>query len=496
MDIDTTPSKLNIKKKLILIFVIISLGLLFSGIVSYILIQNVRVDGVYYNKLIRSKDLIADIYPPPAFIMESYLLAFEEFAEKDPVQRAALITKNREAQKKYYDVHAKWLTILPDGYLKQLLVTKSNDVVHQYYSIWENQFLPAIEQGKRDQAYEILVGPLSEAYHLHKEVIEEVVSLASDDYQKLRKEATDFYSKARVAAWGGWLLTLILSGWLISTILSALIRKLHTVTQGLERVSLQINTTANQQTESTAKQSISVQETTETLDQLNDSFQTTQSIAQESSDRAKDALKMSEEGNIQLKKMVDHLSTHREKVSQILEHILHLGQLTRQIHSIAALTSNLTNQTNILALNAAVQAAHVKQYGEGFSVIAAEIRKLGDESRKFLSHIDSLSDTIEEATSSTISIVEQGNLTIQEVIELAQSTTRAFDSIMSLTNYSVEGAEKTSSNVKRQGTAVHRLLKTMEELNRVSHENLKGMQQIRFEISKLDDLSQQLKRDI
>lgn len=487
---------LKVRSKLILMMVIVALGLIISGFVSYLLIQKIRIGGTYYNELLQSKDLVADILPPPIFIIESYLLAFQEASEKNPIERDHLIQKSKSLQKQYYEVHAKWVDLLPDNYLKELITKKSNEFVIDFFSIWEHQFVPALMDGNLDEANKILMGPLTQKFNSHQEVIDEVVGLASESYQKLTAESKEYYASTRVTAWGSWGLTLILSAWLTWIILDSLIKRLQSITSGLESISTQINATANKQTLSTDQQSTSIRKTTATLDGLNDSFKTTQALAKESINRASHAFQMSKEGNIQLKQMVEQLSKHREKVSQILDQILRLGQLTRQIHNIASLTSNLTNQTNILALNAAVQAAHVKQYGEGFSVIAGEIRKLGDESKKFLNHIDTLSESIEQATDETIRIVEEGNQTVQELIQLAHSTTRSFDSIMMQTNHSVEGAEKTSSNITQQGISVHNLLETMEELNKVSQDNLTGMQKIRTEISKLDDLSQQLKSDI
>lgn len=487
---------LKIKSRLLLMMAVLSIGLILSGIVSYILIQNIRIGGTYYNRLLQSKDLVADILPPPLFIIESYLLAFQEIAEENGIERDRLIQKNKALQKQYYEAHAKWVNFLPNTYLKELIIEKSNEIVLNFFSIWQNRFVPALLENKKEQAKEILEGPLTDAFNAHQEIIDEVVGLASEDYQNLVTESKEFYTKTRITAWVSWGLTFLLSAWLVWIILDSLMKHLISVKSRLESISEEITTTTTKQTDSTDRQSANIRKTSLILDGLNHSFQTMQEIAKESSNRAKDAFKMSEEGNVQLKKMVDLLLNHREKVAQILEHILHLGQLTRQIHNIASLTSNLTNQTNILALNAAVQAAHVKQYGEGFSVIAGEIRKLGDESKKFLTHIDTLSNSIEQATGETIRIVEEGNRTIQEVIGVTQSTTRAFDSIMNLTNHSLEGAEKTSLNIVQQGKTVHNLLTIMEDLNKVSQENISGMKKIAGETLKLDALSQELKNEI
>lgn len=488
--------KIRIRNQLIIIVAVLMSGLFVYGIVSYFTLQTIRIKGPYYNKIILSKDLIADILPPPAYIIEAYLTAFQEYAAHDKEELGKLIEQSQRLEKEYLQAQARWSENLPDGHLKEIFTVQSDALVRSFFSTWQNQFLPAITAGEKEKAYKVLTGPLTLKYRDHRAIIDEVVRLAKEQNQTLEEEVSDVYNKATVIGLTTWVITVLLGGFIAWYLLRSLTSRLLYMSKELESISSEVDSSVNEQEKATTQQSASVNETTTTMDELNASFQHTQAIAQESSDRAKNALKVCDDGNIILKNMVEGLSIHRDKVAQIVEHISRLSQLTRQIHNIASLTSNLTNQTNILALNAAVQAAHVKQYGEGFSVIAGEIRKLADESKKFLSHIDVLSENIQQATDSTIKIVEEGNKTIKEIIQLAQSSSHSFESIMVITNSSFEGAEQTSLNVKQQGIAVHQVLEAMEHLTESTQLTVHGVKQIQHEVMRLNKLTHQIRNDI
>ncbi len=487
---------MKMRTQLFLMIAILAVSSLIYQLVNYLTLQDIKIEGSYYKKIMKVQDLINDMAPPSAYILEPYLLAFQEFFEKDEEQLQQLIKKSQYVQKQYNETKLKWAHSLPEGQIRDLFLNQSDNYAQAFFTIWQNDYLSALRAGDKDKAYAILMGPLANEYRLHREHIDKIIPLIEEDYNQLERIGQALYEQSLWISWLSWLFILLLSGIFAYLIAKSLTTRLKGIAQGLELVSQQIHATSNQQTQSTAQQSSAVNQTTVTMDELNASFQQTQTIAQESSQFAKQAAQVSENGTTQLKQVMARLSKQRDNVSQILDHILRLSQLTRQIHNIASLTSNLTNQTNILALNAAVQAAHVKQYGEGFSVIAGEIRKLGDESKKFLSHIDTLSENIQQATDSTIKIVEEGNTTIQDVIQLAQSTSSSFDSIISITNNSVEGAEQTSLNVAQQGIAVHEILEAMEELSRISQQTLQGMQQIHEELAKLNGLTQNLKNII
>lgn len=489
-------NNLKVRTKLTLLTGILILGMIIYGLLSSVTLEKLAINGIYYNQIQTGQDLIADILPPPEYIIESYLLAFEELNETRPLELEKLLTRSAALQTEYEERHIYWETKLPEGTIKRVFATDSYQPAKEFFNVWQHQFLPALKSNDRTKAQEILNGPLKDLYTLHRSKIDEVVRLAKEANNTLLKTISDLGARLQFFSNISWVTTILLGILLGALISFSITTSLRQLLKKIVSATNQIDEHIDKQSHATSQQSTSVQKTTSSMDALNLSFKHTEALALESSNRAKNSLKVSEEGNKLIKKLLDGLNEHRDKVLAIVEQILRLTEITKQIHNIASLTSNITNQTNILALNAAVQAAHVKQHSEGFSVIASEIRKLADESKKFLSHIDLLAENIRQATDSTVLIAEEGNKTVQECIKLAQSSTEAFDSIISITTASFEGAEQVSQNLKQQSISVNEVLEALEIVNKYTRETTKGMEEVKEELVNLDAVSEELKTTV
>lgn len=483
----------KVQSKLILLTGILILGMVIYGILSSTTLRKLEINGPYYEQIKTSQELIADILPPPEYIIESYLLAFQEIEENNPEELQRLIARSNNLLTDYEERHVYWDSKLPEGEIHRVFINESYVPAHEFLSVWKNQFLPALKSGNKKAAEDILKGPMKELYGLHRTKIDEVVRLATEYNTTLEKTLQDLGNRLQFFSNLSWIITIFL-GILLATVISySITTRLREVLKKVVSASKEIGVAMTEQSHEISHQLDIVHESNKEMDGLNQSFKHTEALAVESRNRAKNSLKVSEDGNLLIKKMLEGLLEHKDKVLGIVQQILRLSEITNQIHNIASITSNLTNQTNMLALNAAVQAAQVKQHSEGFSVIASEIRKLADESKKFLSHIDVLAENIKQATDSTVGIAEEGNKTVQECIKLAQSTAESFDSVISITTASFEGAEQVLVNIKEQSTAVNQVVKALEGVSASTEVTQNGMEQVRSELTNLNDVSEELK---
>ena len=166
-------------KLLILIFVFI-LGFFLFGVVAYKTITNIKINGEMYNEIVLGKDLVADILPPPEYIIESYLTTLQLAKETDKSKIDELI--NYEAQlKKNYDIrHEVWVSELPDGDIKKTMVEDSYRPAMEFFKVFENEFVPAIKNGNNESANEIVTIKLDKSYLEHRAAIDKVVTLANN----------------------------------------------------------------------------------------------------------------------------------------------------------------------------------------------------------------------------------------------------------------------------------------------------------------------------
>lgn len=485
-------NSLKVRTKLSLLTGILLLGMGIFGYLSSVTLDKLSINGPYYQQIQESQELIADILPPPVYIIEAYLTAFQEAEALNSEERQALILRSRELQRQYEERYAYWENRLTNVTVKRVF-KESYEPAIEFFNVWQKQFLPALQIGDKKKLTELLQGPMKDLYNLHRTKIDEVVRLGLQSNETITKALTDLGQRLQFFSKISWISTILIGILLASLISYSITNRLRGVLNKIGDVTHEIDSLMQTQNQLVSQQSTSIIQTTAAVEEINLSFKNTEALAQESSNHANNSLKVTEEGNKLIKKLVDGLIDHKEKVLAIVQHILRLSEITKQIHNIASATSNLTNQTNILALNAAVQAVNVKHQSESFSVIASEIRKLADESKKFLSHIDVLAENIKSATDSTIVIAQEGSQTVQEEIRLAHSSIEAFDAIRSITKVSFEGAEQVLQNIRQQSLATNQVLEAVESANLITHQTLEGMKRVHSEMDNLNKVSNELK---
>lgn len=484
---------LSIRFRLFLLAAILIFGLGFYGIFGFVTTQEIRIKGNYYNQIIQQKDLVADILPPPEYIIETYLSIFQLSLATEKKEIIEGINRVNKLKQEYFDGHASWESRLPPGKLREDLIVNSYEPAREFFDIYTNQFLPALKRGDKGEMDAILNGPLKQKYTEHRSAIDNVVRVSDANAAELEKEGEYLYHRAFMILTVTWSLMIIIGTLLAYLISRSITFGLKSSIQVLEVASSEIKSKIDQQAQTIVEQSSSVNETTAAMDELNASFEHTGALAKDASEKAKNSLHISKEGTTLLSKMLDNLSNHKNNVNAVSEQILRLTELTRQIHNIASVINNLASQTNILALNAAVQAACVKEHGEGFSVVATEIRKLADESKKFLGHIDTLVENISRETDEIIRIGAEGTKTLNDSINLAQVTSEAFNKVIAISNATVESAEQVSANVNQQANGVSQVLEAMELLNEGTKASSKGMLQIKGVLDNLNLTTKQLK---
>ena len=145
----------------------------FGGVALHTL-NEVKINGSHYLEIVRYKDLIADILPPPSYIIESYLVAFQMADEKDPAKRTALIARMKVLSKEYSERHEFWTQDLDASPMKDEMIVKSYKPAKAFYEIVAKDFIPAVERQDREAIYSHL-DKLGALYEEHRQSIDRVV---------------------------------------------------------------------------------------------------------------------------------------------------------------------------------------------------------------------------------------------------------------------------------------------------------------------------------
>ena len=257
--------------------------------------------------------------------------------------------------------------------------------------------------------------------------------------------------------------------------------------------STEIATTAEQQERIARQQATSVNETSTTMEQLGASSQQSDEQAESATVAARQALSFAEEGTQAVSLSLNGMTQLHEKVSEIADEITRLSQQTNQIGNISALVSNLANEINMLALNASVEAARAGHHGKGFGVVASEIRKLADQSKKSAESIKGIVGDIQNAINSTVIVTSEGTRTVDEGMQIAQKTADTFVGVADAIKDVVLNNQQISLNIKQQALAITQVVAAMHNLNLEAKESAAGITQTKLGTQKLNEAAKELK---
>lgn len=490
-------NNMKIKVKLSALIGVFVVGFVGFAVLAHHTLNVLKVNGPKYRQIVQGKDLIADILPPPEYIIEAYLVVLQMLDATDKTELSQLVERSKKLREDpaggYEARHEFWVKDLAEGKIKETMVGKSYRPAIAFLDIRDKQFIPAILRGDRHTARVLASGILKEKYDEHRAAIDEVVTMASERNKRDEQEASALI-RGRTAFMVSLGVAIIVVSCLIAIWLSGSIAsRLNETINVLSTTSSEIATTSEQQERSAMQQSTAVHETTTTMDELDASFRETSQMMETAAGAASEATRVSDEGTRTVQQTLSGMTGLKDKVRAIADQILTLSEQTSQIGTITNLVSDLANQTNMLALNAAVEAARAGEHGKGFAVVAAEIRRLADQSKKSAEKITGLVEEIQKATNTTVMVTEEGTKTVEEGIRLAQDTAGAFDRVATSLRTASDTAQQTLMSVKQQAAAVKQIVGAMESLSTGARETAAGIGQTKGGVDTMRETALKLK---
>ena len=190
---------LKIRTKLIILVSLFVLGFIGFGFIAINTIDIVKVNGAIYKNIIQGKDLMADILPPPEYIIETYLSAMQLLGETDKTKIEEMIKTLKSLKKDYQDRHDYWIKELEDSSIKTALIVDSYEPAIDFFHILDQEFLPAINSGNYEKAKELAYGSLKSKYQEHRSMIDKLVIMANSWCTESETEAESIIQDRNVA---------------------------------------------------------------------------------------------------------------------------------------------------------------------------------------------------------------------------------------------------------------------------------------------------------
>ncbi|HEX9948511.1 MAG TPA: methyl-accepting chemotaxis protein, partial [Thermodesulfobacteriota bacterium] len=163
-----------------------------------------------------------------------------------------------------------------------------------------------------------------------------------------------------------------------------------------------------------------------------------------------------------------------------------------QIGEIIASVNDIADQSNLLALNAAMEAARAGEAGRGFAVVAGEVRNLAEQSRQATAQVSSILSEIQKTANTAVMVTEKGTKSAESGVELAQSTGDSIRVIREHTQQAVAASEQITASARQQLAGMDQITRAMQNINLGATQTQKGMEQVDQAAQNLNDLARQL----
>jgi len=188
------------------------------------------------------------------------------------------------------------------------------------------------------------------------------------------------------------------------------------------------------------------------------------------------------------------LASSASETSSSISEVTTTVEEVRQTSEVATDTvSDIADQSNILSVNAAIEAAKAGEQGKGFAVVAQEVKSLADQSKEATNQVRNILEDIEKATSAAVMATERGTKTVNEAVELSEQAGDAIDRLsVKVSEFSDAAMQITASN-QQQLTGIDQLSQAMESINDATLQNLEGVKQLEDALRGIEEMVQTTK---
>ena len=269
------------------------------------------------------------------------------------------------------------------------------------------------------------------------------------------------------------------------------------ITQSVQHIqtsSTELQAAANQQLTGAKESATSMTEITTTISEL---LATSRQIAESSqrvSQIAEQTLTASRSGEGTVDLARESIAAIRRQVDLVVGHMLELGKKSQQIGAVLDIVAELAEQTNILAINASIEAAGASESGRRFGVVADEIRKLADRVSGSTKEIRTLIDDVRSAVNTTVMATETGSKAVDAGTRQFGDVAAAFKQIAGSVTVTTEASREIGLSTRQQATAVEQVNLAVANVAQATRESEVSSAQTLQTISQLASLSKELLR--
>ena len=281
------------------------------------------------------------------------------------------------------------------------------------------------------------------------------------------------------------------------------IDELRTLVTTINETSEQVSSSA-QETQTTARhladaaqsQAHRISSATTAINQIASSMDNVSKDSAESADVAERSVKIASHGAEVVRETISGMDSIRDQIQETSKRIKRLGESSQEIGSIVELINDIAEQTNILALNAAIQAASAGEAGRGFAVVADEVQRLAERSASATKRIETLVQTIQSDTNEAVNSMEQTTAEVVAGARKAEDAGSALGDIERVSHDLSALIQNISTAARQQSIAATDISQSMNAIQEITSQTSLGASQTAESIGYLAQLASDLRRSV
>lgn len=278
--------------------------------------------------------------------------------------------------------------------------------------------------------------------------------------------------------------------------LRSLVSQINETSGAVSSAADQTQNSVNQLSEAAKRQAEEIAQVSEAVNGMAVSIDQVSYNAAESSSVAERSVEIANKGASVVQNTIDGMDNIRGQIQETAKRIKRLGESSQEIGDIVSLINDIADQTNILSLNAAIQASMAGDAGKGFAVVADEVQRLAERSGAAAKQISALVKTIQSDTNEAVTSMEQTTSEVVRGTRLAQDAGVALGEIESVSSSLAEIIENISDAARQQAASAGKISNTMKSIEDITSQTTEGTQATVVAVGNLAEITNELRSSV